>query len=202
MFERTLTGERPQRWPSACIGRHARQPTARMPAHDAGILCGSSHLQCCGALLVALACALCAVNGFSKAYAMTGWRLGYLAAPRQFAKAAAVIQSQSTSGASSIAQHAAVTALGMGPAGGPLVQQMIAAFEQRRVRPGERPEPSHAQPVRARHRGQCLLAFCGQRPVPCRLLCVFAQCPAALLARDGTAPRLSRPPPTRIGLPH
>lgn len=72
------------------------------------------------------------VNGFSKAYAMTGWRLGYLAAPRQFAKAAAVIQSQSTSGASSIAQHAAVTALGMGPSGGPLVQEMITAFEQRR----------------------------------------------------------------------
>jgi bifunctional aspartate aminotransferase and glutamate/aspartate-prephenate aminotransferase len=38
------------------------------------------------------------VNGFSKAYAMTGWRLGYLAAPRHFAKAAAAIQSQSTSG--------------------------------------------------------------------------------------------------------
>ena len=35
---------------------------------------------------------------------MTGWRLGYLAAPRHFAKAAAVIQSQSTSGASSISQ--------------------------------------------------------------------------------------------------
>lgn len=67
---------------------------------------------------------------------MTGWRLGYLAAPRHFAKAAAVIQSQSTSGASSIAQHAAVTALGMGPGGGPLVQQMIAAFEQRRVSQG------------------------------------------------------------------
>lgn len=77
-----------------------------------------------------------AVNGFSKAYAMTGWRLGYLAAPRHFAKAAAVIQSQSTSGASSIAQHAAVTALELGPGGGPLVQQMIAAFEQRRVRRG------------------------------------------------------------------
>ncbi|KAI3433551.1 hypothetical protein D9Q98_003362 [Chlorella vulgaris] len=72
------------------------------------------------------------VNGFSKAYAMTGWRLGYLAAPRHFAKAAAVIQSQSTSGASSIAQHAAVTALGMGPQGGPLVQEMIRAFEERR----------------------------------------------------------------------
>ena len=41
------------------------------------------------------------VNGFSKAYAMTGWRLGYLAAPAHFAKAAAGIQSQSTSGESS-----------------------------------------------------------------------------------------------------
>ena len=38
------------------------------------------------------------VNGFSKAFAMTGWRLGYLAAPPRFAKAAAAIQSQSTSG--------------------------------------------------------------------------------------------------------
>ena len=38
------------------------------------------------------------VNGFSKAFAMTGWRLGYLAAPHHIAQAAAAIQSQSTSG--------------------------------------------------------------------------------------------------------
>ena len=38
------------------------------------------------------------VNGFCKAFAMTGWRLGYLAAPQHIAKAAAIIQSQSTSG--------------------------------------------------------------------------------------------------------
>ena len=38
------------------------------------------------------------VNGFSKAFAMKGWRLGYLAAPQHIAKAAAIIQSQSTSG--------------------------------------------------------------------------------------------------------
>lgn len=38
------------------------------------------------------------VNGFSKAFAMTGWRLGYLAGPHSFAKATAAIQSQSTSG--------------------------------------------------------------------------------------------------------
>ena len=65
-----------------------------------------------------------------------GWRLGYLAAPRHFAKAAAVIQSQSTSGASSIAQHAAVTALEMGRQGGPLVAEMVDAFRERRVRLG------------------------------------------------------------------
>lgn len=72
------------------------------------------------------------VNGFSKAYAMTGWRLGYLAAPKHFAKAAAIIQSQSTSGASSIAQHAAVAALGLGKRGGEPVAAMVAAFERRR----------------------------------------------------------------------
>lgn len=44
------------------------------------------------------------VNGMSKAFAMTGWRIGYLAAPAHFARAAAGIQSQSTSGACSISQ--------------------------------------------------------------------------------------------------
>lgn len=72
------------------------------------------------------------VNGFSKAYAMTGWRLGYLAAPRHFAKAAAIIQSQSTSGASSISQQAALAALELGPGGGEPVQAMVRAFQERR----------------------------------------------------------------------
>ena len=72
------------------------------------------------------------VNGFSKAYAMTGWRLGYLAAPPPFASAAAIIQSQSTSGASSIAQHAALAALGLGLHGGELVGRMVSAFKERR----------------------------------------------------------------------
>jgi bifunctional aspartate aminotransferase and glutamate/aspartate-prephenate aminotransferase len=44
------------------------------------------------------------VNGVSKAFAMTGWRIGYIAAPQHFAKAAALIQSQSTSGACSVSQ--------------------------------------------------------------------------------------------------
>ncbi|KAG2437246.1 hypothetical protein HXX76_005909 [Chlamydomonas incerta] len=72
------------------------------------------------------------VNGFSKAYAMTGWRLGYLAAPKHYAKAAAIIQSQSTSGASSISQQAALAALALGPGGGEPVQAMVRAFRERR----------------------------------------------------------------------
>ena len=51
------------------------------------------------------------VNGFSKGYAMTGWRLGYIAAPLPIAKACVKIQGQFTSGANSIAQRAAITAL-------------------------------------------------------------------------------------------
>jgi aspartate aminotransferase len=51
------------------------------------------------------------VNGFSKAYAMTGWRLGYLAAPEAIAKAVDNIQSHSTSNPCSFAQKGAVAAL-------------------------------------------------------------------------------------------
>ncbi len=51
------------------------------------------------------------VNGFSKAYAMTGWRLGYLAAPDAIAKAADNIQSHSTSHTTSFAQKGAIAAL-------------------------------------------------------------------------------------------
>ncbi|MCM1153520.1 MAG: pyridoxal phosphate-dependent aminotransferase [Muribaculum sp.] len=69
------------------------------------------------------------VNGVSKAYAMTGWRIGYLAAPLPIAKAVTKLQGQYTSGASSIAQKAAEAAYN-GP------QQCIAdmreAFRRRR----------------------------------------------------------------------
>jgi aspartate aminotransferase len=51
------------------------------------------------------------VNGVSKAYAMTGWRIGYAAGPKELIKAIAVIQSQSTSNPSSISQAAATAAL-------------------------------------------------------------------------------------------
>ncbi len=51
------------------------------------------------------------VNGVSKAYAMTGWRIGYAAGPKELIAAMAVVQSQSTSCPSSISQAAAVAAL-------------------------------------------------------------------------------------------
>ena len=69
------------------------------------------------------------VNGFSKAYAMTGWRLGYLAAERFITKAAAKMQSQFTSAPCSISQKAGVAALEM--AAEP-VEEMVAAFRARR----------------------------------------------------------------------
>jgi len=51
------------------------------------------------------------VNGVSKAYSMTGWRIGYLAAPKEIAKAVSSLQSHSTSNPTSIAQMAALEAL-------------------------------------------------------------------------------------------
>lgn len=69
------------------------------------------------------------VNGLSKSYAMTGWRIGYAAGPAEIIKAMTKIQSQSTSNPTSIAQKAAVAAL-RGPQD--CVQQMRQEFERRR----------------------------------------------------------------------
>lgn len=69
------------------------------------------------------------VNGLSKAYAMTGWRIGYIGAPEWIAKACDTLQSQVTSGANSIAQRAAITALMADPS---QTHYMIEAFENRR----------------------------------------------------------------------
>lgn len=69
------------------------------------------------------------VNGVSKAYAMTGWRIGFLAAPLWIAKANSKLQSQYTSGCSSIAQKAAEEAYN-GPQD--CVETMRQAFERRR----------------------------------------------------------------------
>lgn len=69
------------------------------------------------------------VNGFSKAYAMTGWRLGYLAAPEPIAKAVAKVQSQMTSAPSSITQMAGIAALEMDRR---YIREMVDAFRKRR----------------------------------------------------------------------
>ena len=72
---------------------------------------------------------VCVVNGVSKAYAMTGWRIGFLAAPLWLARATSKLQSQYTSGASSIAQKAAEAAY---TGSQECVGEMRKAFERRR----------------------------------------------------------------------
>ena len=69
------------------------------------------------------------VNGVSKAYAMTGWRIGFIAAPLWVAKATNKLQSQYTSGASSVAQKAAEAAYTGSQA---CVEEMRVAFQRRR----------------------------------------------------------------------
>ena len=71
------------------------------------------------------------INGMSKAYAMTGWRIGYTASPVEVAKAMTNYQSHSTSNPNSIAQYAALAALS-----GPDTQlkSMVAEFDRRRRR--------------------------------------------------------------------
>lgn len=69
------------------------------------------------------------VNGLSKGFAMTGWRLGFLGAPSEIAKACVKIQGQFTSGASSISQRAAIAAVAADPKE---VTHMRDAFKKRR----------------------------------------------------------------------
>ena len=69
------------------------------------------------------------VNGLSKAYAMTGWRIGYAAGPKEIIKAMTNIQSQSTSNPTSIAQKASVEAL-TGPQD--FINTMLTEFDMRR----------------------------------------------------------------------
>jgi aspartate aminotransferase len=69
------------------------------------------------------------VNGVSKAFAMTGWRIGYIGAPEKIARACNKMQGQITSGANCIAQRATITALMESPS---RVQYMIDEFKIRR----------------------------------------------------------------------
>ncbi|MCK4458751.1 MAG: pyridoxal phosphate-dependent aminotransferase, partial [Methanosarcinales archaeon] len=69
------------------------------------------------------------INGFSKAYAMTGWRLGYMAAPADITGAALKLQSHSVSHATSFVQHAGITALCSDQSS---VDEMVTEFRARR----------------------------------------------------------------------
>ena len=69
------------------------------------------------------------VNGVSKSFAMTGWRIGYLAAEKSIIDGAAKIQSQTTSNASSISQKASLAAISGGI---DVIKPMFAEFEKRR----------------------------------------------------------------------
>jgi aspartate aminotransferase len=81
------------------------------------------------AAIPALAGRCVLVNGVSKAYAMTGWRIGYLAGPAPLVEACVALQGQMTTNASSIAQRAALAALDSGTS---LMGGMQAAFRRRR----------------------------------------------------------------------
>ncbi|MBD5200651.1 MAG: pyridoxal phosphate-dependent aminotransferase [Bacteroidales bacterium] len=92
------------------------------------------HINFCGEVASIAQCGnvhdrVIIINGVSKAYAMTGWRIGYMAGPKEVAKAVTKLQGQYTSGASSIAQKAAEAAYN-GPQD--CIEDMRKAFERRR----------------------------------------------------------------------
>ena len=72
------------------------------------------------------------INGMSKTYAMTGWRIGYIAAPKDIAKAVSNMQSHTTSNACSISQYASVVALN-DPEGEKFCAEMQQVFDKRRL---------------------------------------------------------------------
>ena len=72
------------------------------------------------------------INGVSKGFAMTGWRLGYSVSNITIAKACDKMQGQVTSGANSIAQRAAIVAIETNPAESAELKKMVEVFRQRR----------------------------------------------------------------------
>jgi aspartate aminotransferase len=89
---------------------------------------GTQHVSI-AALSPEVAARTVVINGVSKAYAMTGWRIGYAAGPKALLTAMANIQSQSTSNPCSISQKAAVAALRLGD---PFTRTMVMEFDRRR----------------------------------------------------------------------
>jgi len=72
------------------------------------------------------------VNGVSKGFAMTGWRIGYMAGPEFLAKACNTLQGQFTSGAGTISQMAALEAVKTAPGNSKELKMMVEAFRERR----------------------------------------------------------------------
>jgi aspartate aminotransferase len=72
------------------------------------------------------------INGVSKSFAMTGWRVGYLAAPLEIAKACDKLQGQVTSATCSISQYASLEAMKCDPAGSREIKEMVETFRERR----------------------------------------------------------------------
>ena len=106
------------------------------------------------------------VDGVSKSYAMTGWRIGYTAGPVELVKAMSKIQSQSTSGASHIAQVGALAAI-TGPQD--CVEEMRVAFDERRREIVERlraiPQVTCTEPDGAFYAFPDISAYVGKRTV-------------------------------------
>ncbi|MEY4608851.1 MAG: aspartate aminotransferase [Gemmatimonadota bacterium] len=75
---------------------------------------------------------LIVVNGVAKAYAMTGWRIGWTVSPTAVAKAMNALQSHTTSNAAAVSQHAALAALTLGEPVESSVRAMVAEFKRRR----------------------------------------------------------------------
>jgi aspartate aminotransferase len=128
------------------------------------------------------------VNGLSKAYAMTGWRVGYTAAPRDVARAIAAFLSQTTSNVTSIAQRAALGAL-RGP--GEDVAAMVAEFARRRAylleRLGRMPHVACPPPGGAFYLFPRVAAALGRRTASGRLLADVDDFAMALLEEAGVA---------------
>ena len=92
------------------------------------LIYGEEHV-CFPSLSKEVAAQTLLVNGMSKAFAMTGWRLGYAAGPANIMKAIADLQGQSTSNPTAIVQKAGVAALALPDSE---IQKMVAVFQKRR----------------------------------------------------------------------
>jgi aspartate aminotransferase len=135
------------------------------------------------------------LNGVSKAYAMTGWRIGYAAGPARIIAAMDNIQSQSTSNPTSISQVAAEMALNGDQA---CIQPMLAAFKERHRFRGGRPQRHPRREVRGQRRCLLRLPGCqrGHPQTPCRRQTECRQRPGPHRISAGTRRRWCPAPPS------